>query len=184
MEVLLITGNTDKVEAAEHAFKDSNLSVVQLEDNRSEIQASNSLEVARHRVKKAVENHDKPVIREDHSLYLDALPGFPGPYMSYFNDNLDAEELIKILEDQKRTGYFEIATVLGLPNGEIKEYEFEIPIRISKEIRGQEGNLDKVLMLRESDKTFAETDSESRIDIWNKNLRNIAKDLSKDKITD
>ncbi|QGA80466.1 non-canonical purine NTP pyrophosphatase [Candidatus Nanohalobium constans] len=179
MEVLLITGNPEKVEAAEKAFEKTEINVKQLDDDHPEIQASNSLEVAKNRVKKAIRNHDNPVIREDHSLYLDAIPGFPGPYMSYFDDNLNAEKLVELLEDKKRTGYFEIATVIGFPDGKIKEYESKVPIKISKEVRGQEGNLEKVLMLEKSDKTFAETDSESRIELWNKNFREIAKELSK-----
>jgi XTP/dITP diphosphohydrolase len=178
MEILVITGNPDKVEAAEKAFEGTNIAVKQLDDSSPEIQASTSLEVARHRVRKALENYDKPVVREDHSLYLNAIPEFPGPYMSYFEKNLDAEKLLELLEGEKRTGYFEIATVLGLPDGNLKEYKFKVPIKISRKMKGEQGNWDKVLKLEDSDKTFAETDSSSRLEIWNRNFRKIAEELS------
>lgn len=177
-EVYLLTGNPDKLKSAEKAFEGTNVELKQLDEDYPEIQESSSLEVARHTVEQAMEEYDKPVIREDHSVYLDAVPGFPGPYMSYFDKNVPAERLLEILDGEERTGYFEIGAVLGLPNGEINEYEFRVPIEISEEIRGDERNWDRVMMLEGENETFAESSGESRLDIWNQNYRDIAEDLS------
>ena len=176
--VYILTSNSDKFESAKKAFKSSNIELRQLSKDYPEIQASNSLEIARHSVEQAMEEHDKPIVREDHSVYLDAVPGFPGPYMSYFDKNLPTEKLLQLLEGKERTGFFEIGTVLGRPNGEIKEYEFRVPIRISEEIRGNKGNWDKILMLEDKDQTFAQTSSESRTEIWNQNFRKIAEEIT------
>lgn len=62
------------------------------------------MEIAEHAVKKAMEDLEEPVVREDHSLYLDALPGFPGPYTSYFDSQIPAEKLLELVEGRKRTG--------------------------------------------------------------------------------
>lgn len=177
-KVYLITSNPDKVKSAENAFEDKNLELFRIENAEPEIQASSSLKIASHQVERALKGLDHPVIREDHSLYLDAISGFPGPYFSYFDNSIPAEKLLDIIEGEKRTGYFEIATVLGLPNGEIKEYEFKVPVEIAKEIRGYERNWDRVLMLKDSDKTFAESETGSRIEIWNKNFRKISEEIS------
>lgn len=176
-EVYLLTGNSDKLEAARNAFEDTDIRLIQLDEDYPEIQASSSLEIARHTVKQAMKEYDKPVIREDHSMYLDSIPGFPGPYMSYFDQNIPADKLLELLEGRERTGHFEISAVLGLPSGEIKEYSFTVPIEIADEIRGDERNWDRVMMLEDSDKTFAESSEESRLEVWNKNYRDIAKDL-------
>jgi XTP/dITP diphosphohydrolase len=176
-EVYLITGNSDKLASAEKAFDDTNIILKQLDVDYPEVQAESSLAVARETVERALQDHEKIVIREDHSIYLDAVPGFPGPYMSYFDKNLPAERLLDLLEGKKRTGYFEIGTVLGLPRGDIREYEFTVPIEIADEIRGDAGNWDRVMMLAGREKTFAETDRESRLDIWNRNYRKIAEEL-------
>lgn len=173
----LITSNPEKVEAARKAFRDTEIQLQRKDAPHPEIQASSSLEVARHTVEKALENSDKPVIREDHSLYLDAIPGFPGPYISYFDENLDAEELIELIRGKERTGYFEIATVLGFPDGEIREYEFQVDIELAEEPRGEQENFSRILKMRGSDKTFAESDSLERIDTWNRNFRKIAEEL-------
>ncbi|MFO7793741.1 MAG: non-canonical purine NTP pyrophosphatase [Candidatus Nanohaloarchaea archaeon] len=176
--IYLITSNSDKLSSAKKAFKKTNIEIKQLDKNYNEIQASNSMEIARHTVEQIIEDIDEPVIREDHSLYLDAVPGFPGPYISYFDQEIPAEKLLELINGKKRTGYFEVGTVLGLPNGEIKEYQFKVPIKISDEIRGDERNWDRVLMLEDSDKTFAESSSESRIEIWNQNFRKIAEEFT------
>ena len=178
-KVYLLTSNSDKVRSAEKAFEETDIELKQLNEDCPEIQADSSLDIARHTIKQAIEEHDRPVIREDHSVYLDAIPGFPGPYMNYFDNNIPAEKLLSILEGEKRTGYFEIATVLGLPNGEIKEYKFRAPIKISKEVRGKRRNWDKIMMLENENQTFAESSSEYRMKIWNQNFHKIAEELSK-----
>lgn len=92
----LITGNQDKLDSAEKAFESKGVELKQLEIDEPEIQASSSLEVARHTVEQVNQGLEAPVIREDHSLYLDAIQEFPGPYLSYFDKRLPAEKLLKL----------------------------------------------------------------------------------------
>ncbi len=75
--VYLITENPDKIKSAKKAFEDTNINLKHIDENYPEIQASSSLKIARYTVTKALEDHNKPVIREDHSIYLNAIPGFP-----------------------------------------------------------------------------------------------------------
>ncbi len=179
-KIYLLTGNPGKVRSARQAFEETSIELKKLDKDYPEIQAESSIKIARHTVKQAMEDYDKPVIREDHSVYLDALPGFPGPYMNYFDKKMPAEDLLKLLEGEDKTGYFEIAAVLGLPNGEIKRYQFRVPIEITDEIRGNEENWDKVMMLKGEDETFAESSGESRLKIWNRNYRKIAEELDEE----
>ena len=176
-KVFLITGNPEKLYFARKAFEQTNIQLEQINPDYREVQASSSLEVARHTIEKFIGEYDRPIIREDHSLYLDGIPGFPGPYLSYFDERLDAEKLLELVEGKKRTGYFEVGTVLGLPNGEIKEYQFQVPIKISNKIRGNERNWDRILMLEDSNETFSGSNSGKRAEIWNQNLRRIIEKL-------
>lgn len=175
--VYLITGNSDKVKAARKAFNATSIELEQLDRNYREIQAPSSLEVARHTVEQALQDCDGPIIREDHSVFLDAIPGFPGPYMSYFDQKLPAEKLLELLEGRERTGYFEISAVLGMPDGGMQEYSFRVPVEIAEEIRGDERNWDRALKLKGEDRTFAESSEDQRLDVWNQNFREIAEDL-------
>ncbi len=176
-KVYLVTGNSEKLEAAEHALGDS-FDINQIDPDLPEIQADSSLKVARHTVEQLIDEYDAPVIREDHSVYLNAFQGFPGPYMSYYDRNMPVEDLLKMLEGvEDRTGYFEISTVLGLPDGEIREYSFQVPIEFVEEPRGDKGNWIQVMKLEDGEKTFAESDSSERMDKWNRNFRKIADEL-------
>ena len=49
-----------------------------------EIQASNCGEVAKFSAKYTAEILQKPVLKSDSGLYIEALGGLPGPYNSYF----------------------------------------------------------------------------------------------------
>lgn len=176
-KVYLITGNSDKLKAARKAFEGKDIEMEQMDVEYREIQASSSLEVARYTVEQVLEDRESFVIREDHSIFLDAIPGFPGPYMSYFDRNLPAEELLELLEGRERTGHFEISAVLGKPDGSTEDYSFQVPIEIAEELRGDKRNWDRVLKLEGEDRTFAESSEEQRLEVWNRNFRRIAEHL-------
>lgn len=176
-KINVITSNPDKVKAAEKAFEGTDIELSRIDNKFEEIQADSSMEIARHTVENMMDDFDNPVVREDHSLYLKGLEGIPGPYMSYFDRNMSVELLLELLEDRSREGYFEICAATGY-NGDIKEYCFQIPIEIAEEPRGEEGNIDRVLMLEDGENTFSESNSDRRTHIFNQNFREIAEDFS------
>ncbi|MFB6200231.1 MAG: non-canonical purine NTP pyrophosphatase [Candidatus Nanohaloarchaea archaeon] len=176
-QVNFISSNPEKLEAARKAFQDTDIQLKQVPNRYPEIQADSSLEIARHTARKASKDFDSAVIREDHSMFLEAVPGFPGPYISYFDDELPVEKLLKLLENaESRKAKFVIATVLY--DGEFHEFETEVGIEIAEQPRGDSGNWNKVLKLENAEKTFAESDPGQRLEIWNRNLRRVAEKLS------
>lgn len=117
-------------------------------------------------------------MREDHSLYIDALEGFPGPYTNYFNKTMSVELLLKIMNVfENRNAHMELAATLVFPNGKTKNFIHKVPLKISKTIKGKKRNWDKILMLKESKYTFSENSKEDRTDIWAKNYEEIGKEL-------
>jgi len=175
--IYLLTKNKGKLLAAKDVFSRYKIEVKMLDKEYPEIQANTSLEIARHTALTAAKEFNVPVIREDHSLFINEL-GFPGPYTKYIESKLPAEKLIKILKDDFG-GYFEIAAVYAEPKGFTKEFIFRVPIKISKEIKGTKGNWDRVLMLADSNKTLSEQTEEENINVWNKNFVEIAKFLDR-----
>ena len=65
-----------------------------------EIQASNCGEVAKFRAKYAAEILQKPVLKSDSGLYIEALGGLPGPYNSYFCNQIGTEKFLKLLANE------------------------------------------------------------------------------------
>ncbi len=178
MTINVVTKNPGKISAAKKTFGEFGIEVNFIEKDYPEIQGENSLEVAKFTALQAAKDFNVPVVREDHSLFINAL-GIPGPYTSYIEKKLPASKLLKILENEKdRTGYFEVATVWAEPDGHTKEYLFQVPITISKEEKGDlQKGWNRIICLSGEDKTLAEYPEENRINIWNQNYRKIAEEL-------
>lgn len=177
-KIYIISGNKGKLMAAQKAFSEFGIEVEAIEKDYPEIQANSSIEIAKFTALQAAKEFNVPVVREDHSLFINALGGAPGPYVGYFDKNLSAKKLLELLGGQDdRTGYFEIAAAFAKPDGTVKEFVFRVPIKISPEMRGNVGNWDKVLMLADEDEVFAEVTEESRVDVWSKNFIAIAKEM-------
>ena len=179
-KIHVITQNKGKLLAAQKAFSESGIEVEFIEKEYPEIQADSSIEIAKFTALEAAKEFNVPVVREDHSLFINALGGFPGPYTSYFQKTIPVEKLLEMLETfDDRTGYFVIAAAFAKPDGSVKEFVYRVPIKISTEIRGDRDNWDRALMLADEDTTLAEVTEESLVDVWNKNFIAIAKEVSK-----
>jgi len=177
-QIFIITKNTGKIAAAKKAFSEFEIEVKNIDKDYPEIQASSSLEIAKATAIQAFNDFKLPVVREDHSLFINSLGGFPGPYTSYFDKKIPAEKILELLKNQKdRGGFFEIATVYVNSSGKIREYVFKVPIKISEKIQGNVRNWDRILMLEGDNKTFAELNEDDHLDVWNKNYLYIAQEI-------
>ena len=179
MKVHILTKNPGKRLAAENIFKKYNIETEFIDKEYPEIQADTSLEIAKFSALAAAKELNIPVIREDHSLFINFL-GMPGPYTSYIEKRLPAEKVLEIMHDQEdRTGYFEVATVYAQPDGLTKEYIFEVPMEISKQQKGElQSGWNRIISLQGDPRTLAEYPEEERVDVWSKNYEKIAKWLT------
>lgn len=149
-------------------------------NDRPEIQADNGTEIARESALHYATQHDGLVIREDHSLYINALHPFPGPYTHYFDRHMSMETLLAMLYGAAdRTGFFELNAAVANSDGFSKIYSYRVPVQIATVPSGNCGNFDKVLMLQGESKTFAYKQEHGipAPDIWNRNLVAIREDL-------
>lgn len=179
MNIYLVTKNQGKAMAAQSAFQNTNINILPVDRDYPEIQADTSLEIACHTALQAAKDYDTPAIREDHSLFINAL-NIPGPYMNFFDKRISAENLLKILACFKdRTGYFEVATAYAEPNGTIEKFVFRVPIFFSEKETGTlQGGWNRIIILENETRTLAEYPEEERKNIWNKNYLAIAKKFS------
>jgi non-canonical purine NTP pyrophosphatase (RdgB/HAM1 family) len=175
MKIYLSTHNPGKIKAAKSVFDKYNIEVLLVEKDYPEIQADSSLEVAKCSAIQTAKELGIPIIREDHSLYINALK-FPGPYTNYFEKKISSAILLEWLKNYNdRSGYFEIAAVYAKPDGSFKEFVYQVPITISLEERGElQKGWARVLMLENDKRTFAEYPEQERVSAWNKNYQAIA----------
>src|SRR3989344_8620350 len=96
-DLYFITGNKNKFEFAEKFFKKSEannyFNLIQLAVSTPEIQSDSVEQIALYSAQWAYDQLKKPVIKSDAGLYIEALRGFPGPFMKYINDWLSQGDL-------------------------------------------------------------------------------------------
>lgn len=182
MKINILTRNPGKIRAAKKVFDEYGIKAVFIKKEYPEIQANSSLEIAKFTAIQAAKELNMSIIREDHSLFINAIK-IPGPYTNYIEKRLTAKKLLKILQKEKnRNGYFEIATVYAEPNGDTKEYVFRVPVKIATKERGLlQNGWSRIIILRKEKRTLAEYPEEERLDVWNKNYKNIARWLLNNK---
>ena len=173
--VHLLTGNPDKIKAANLVFNKHEIEVLPLTLDIPEIQAANSVEIAHYTVENAYKMTGKPTIREDHSFFIKEL-GFPGPFMAYADKTVDNDHLLKILATlNSREAYFELGVAYVDVNGKIYDFSYRVPVVMSEEARGNEKlRWERMMMFPGDTKTFAELNADDHLEIWTENYESIA----------
>jgi len=170
-----MTKNKGKLLAATSTFSTYGIEVRSCGLDIPEIQAENSIEIARMAVEQAYSMLHEPIVREDHSFYIDEL-GIPGPYMAYFEKRISTKRLLDILHPLvERTGHWEIAAAFCDEQGQLYEYSFTVPIVFEQEPRGDERqNWERLIRFSNETRVLAEYPEEERTHIWNRNYEQIA----------
>ncbi|HSE29210.1 MAG TPA: non-canonical purine NTP pyrophosphatase [Candidatus Saccharimonadales bacterium] len=175
-KIYLLSSNQGKIDAANLVFKKYGIEVLPLELDVAEIQAATSQEIARAMAVEAHKLTGKPVIREDHSFYIDEL-GFPGPFMAYTDKTISVEQLLKIVDTLKcRDAHFELAATYVDESGKAHDFSYTVPVVIGKEIKGTDKlRWERLMMFKGDSKTFAELDKNEHAEVWTNNYKDIAK---------
>ncbi len=175
MQLYLVTKNAGKLMAAQSVFGTDDIKLLSVAKDYPEIQAETSLDIAKFTSLHVATETGIPAIREDHSLCLKALRGAPGPYINYFEKRVPVDLLLELMATQRdRSGYFEVGTVLAFPNGETRDFIFQVPLTIAMEPRGQlQNGWSRVIVLDGETRTLAEYDEKERVHIWNQNYLKI-----------
>ncbi|MBU0978383.1 hypothetical protein KKF92_00985 [Patescibacteria group bacterium] len=178
-EILFLTENPIKIRTAEKALGSFGIKVRPIRLNVPEIQAETSAEVARFAVLVAIAQLGAPVMREDHAFHIDALNGFPGPYMAHVEKQISEDKLLDMMRDQEdRSSRFELALAYADEDGNIREFVHCVPTKIAKSAKG---NLlkgwNRVITLIDDDRTLAEYPYDDRIDLHTANYIHLAQFL-------
>lgn len=183
--IYLITRNTSKLKVAKRVLQRYRIKLCLPRVDFIEIQAKTSLDIARFSALSAARTLYAPVIREDHSLYINYL-GIPGPYTRFIEANLPSKKLLEILRHaDDRTGYFELAAVYAEPSGFLKEFVYQVPVYLAKEERVPDprGGWSGILCLAGEDRAFTEYPERDRLNVWSKNYVQIGKFLAERRAT-
>lgn len=173
---MLLTQNKGKIAAAQLAFKDTDIEIIPANREYFEIQADSSADIAMHSAIEAAKENNIITIREDHSLFIKSL-GFPGPYTQFIERVLPVEKLLDILKlSDDRSGYFELSAAVAYPNGDVKNFSYQVPIHIKENIVTPDprNGWNGVICLEGENRAFTEYPSEERDSVWAANFKQIA----------
>jgi len=177
--VYLMTKNKGKIDAAQSVFDKYGIEVRSLDFDVPEIQADTSIEIAKNMVIQAFEKFKEPVIREDHSLFIDEI-NFPGPFMAFAEKSISAEKLSTMIKNLDSTnGHFELSAAFCDRNGVCHEFSYSVPVVFETNPKGVPSDgWNQFIRFPDENRVFTEYPSNERNHIWAKNYEEIAKLIS------
>lgn len=113
------TTNQSKLRAAQRCLNPHGIDVDGRSDALYEIQADDVELIAQHKAAQAYARAGRPVIVEDSGLFIDALNGFPGPYLKTVMTTVGSSGLLRLLDGRDdRSCTLRSALVLQLSSTE------------------------------------------------------------------
>lgn len=99
--IIVVTSNPYKFQIAQKVLESKGLKVIQEKLETPEIQSIDAAEIASFSAKWAAGKLGKPVALSDAGYYIEALNGFPGPFIKYINIWLTSQDLLKLMQGKK-----------------------------------------------------------------------------------
>ena len=103
-KLIYLTTNPNKVNEANKFFGKKygfNIEIINPNFEILEIQAETCSEVAAFSAEYAANKLNKPVLKSDSGLYIEALGGLPGPYNHYFDKQIGVKKFLELLKNEK-----------------------------------------------------------------------------------
>lgn len=125
-EINFATGNSGKIAtlASHFAIHGMNIAIVPQPLELIEPQASTATQVALVKAQQAYAQLQKPVLVDDSSFHIDALGGFPGPYIKYMLETVGVNGIVNFMEGKtNRDAYFMSSLVFIDKYGEAHVFE-------------------------------------------------------------
>ncbi|MEI7603927.1 MAG: non-canonical purine NTP pyrophosphatase [bacterium] len=162
MELIYVTQNKNKVEVAKNLLNEFDISNTDFAV--PEIQSLDPHEIVKYKLQYAYDIVKKPCLVTDDSLYIEALNGFPGPFIKwYYDKTVGAEKTCQIANLFNQHGIKSL-TILGYYDGQETHY-FEESVEgiIPSEPRGDNGFSWDPIFIPEGDfRTYAEMTFEEK----------------------
>ncbi len=96
--VVYVTSNELKFKVALQALKHSHITLERTSRNTPEIQSKSVEEIAEWSAVWASQQLNQPVVVMDAGYYIQALNGFPGPFIKFVNEWFSADDYLNLLQ--------------------------------------------------------------------------------------
>ena len=96
--LIYVTSNELKFKVAMRSLQNSGISLERKSLNTPEIQSSRVEEIAEWSAMWASQHLNRPVVVMDAGYYIEALNGFPGPFIKFVNEWFSADDYLSLLQ--------------------------------------------------------------------------------------
>lgn len=170
--IYIVTGNPLKLQRAQAALDPLNIVIERIDIETPEMQSKDVTEVVKYSVTYASQKTKKVVMKNDQSLEIPSLGGFPGPFAKYLNDWLSAEQLIHMYEHESdKTAYWLDTLGYAEPGIEPVVFVSKISGKLVTNPRGKgRYMLDTLFEVDSLEKTIAELSEEEYFTLWSTDI--------------
>ncbi len=139
-------------------YKLNNYKFEQLAGEIIEIQAEDNEQVAKFSSKWASKKYNLPIIKEDVGFYIERLKGFPGPYLSQVENQLETSGFLQLLNNsENRNAYWQYSIAICFPNQKPVVFSTIQKGEIAAAAKGKSGwHTDKLFIQDGQEKTISE----------------------------
>jgi XTP/dITP diphosphohydrolase len=168
-KIVFVTGNQGKFEEAQSLFLDTGIKLIQEKIETLEIQSNETEKIARYSAELAGKKLKKALFVLDRSFHIEALNGFPGPYVKFVNSCLTADQILAMLRGcSNKRAYWISAIGCYLPGKRIKTFVGRTNGMISDRIDKTQGYMvDKIFIPEGKTIPLSGLNKKEREEIWN-----------------
>lgn len=173
MQIVFVTGNEYKFEVAKKALEGLDVELIQHDLETPEIQSMEVEEVASFSAKWASHQLQKPVVLTDAGYYIEALRGFPGPFIKFTNKWLTAQDYLNLMKGKKnRTVITKDCVAYCEPGKEPYTITAEVKATIAEKA-GAKGTtpINEIYIPAGFDRVESEIPREEMVEYWSRQLQ-------------
>lgn len=155
MKIYLVTTNQKKLLTAQKVLSKYGivLAILSLDYDVPEIQAFDVESVAAFSAKYVAERENKPIILTDTGYFINALNGFPGPYIKQMNHYFSADDLLRLMKGKEdRSFMMKECLAFCMPSKEPVTYVSLNKGIIAEKAEGEGTALDRVIFREDLDR--------------------------------
>ncbi|MCX6760751.1 MAG: hypothetical protein NTZ84_01410 [Candidatus Nealsonbacteria bacterium] len=168
--IFYITGNRYKFKNAKIYADKLGFGLVQKKLRIKEIQSDSIENIVKDKAKQAFEVLKKPLIVSDSGWNIPSLKGFPGPYMHYINQWLEAEDFLSLMKGKKDKSIILENIICAISSKGSKLFKQIIKGKFVNRPKGIGLSSDRVVVLGKSKYTIAEAQNNNKESVDGTNL--------------
>lgn len=151
-----VTSNRGKIKIARRYLEPLNILVQPVRLELTEIQSESIVDIANFKARQAFASIRRPLLVSDHGWFIEALNGFPGPYMKYINRWFTSDDLLNLMKGHKNRSVIMREVLCYIDSTRIKCFVHDIKGLVLEEKRGDGLPAMRVITLSPTNESMAE----------------------------